>query len=319
MNPYIQRMVDDMKIRNFSDRTIDSYTWHVDKFCQYYGKRLKKLPMVLSDQKAARLIECVENPKHRAVLLTCYAIRLRLAEATHLKVADIDGQRQQIRITEGKGRRDRIVPASPRLLQELRTYWKQSKPRDYLFPGRTPDVPLSSATIQKACKMAAAFAGIAKVISPHVLRHSFATGMLEAGVDVLTIGKLLGHSSFVTTMVYLHVRRQPTNAASMPVGARTAPPARSIGCRRGSARSGPSDASRRNPWKEISCRPSHLRQRRRRPRLQTPSRRARIRSRKTHSPHPRLRQATITNYPFRKTIETKTAASKAVEGKAVAT
>lgn len=236
MNPFIQRMADDMKIRNFADTTIDAYTWHVDKFCQHfgkpadelgpeqirsfelylvndkkvswssfnqavcglrflyqvtlaqpwtvqhipYGKRPKKLPMVLSDQEAAKLLECVEHPKHRAVLTTCYAAGMRLSEATHLKVADIDGQREQIRITQGKGRKDRIVPASPRLLEELREYWRKFRPKDYLFPGKTPNVPLSSATIQKACKMAAAFAGISKVISPHVLRHSYATGMLEA-------------------------------------------------------------------------------------------------------------------------------------------
>ncbi|MDP1564432.1 MAG: site-specific integrase [Pirellulaceae bacterium] len=224
MNPFIARMVDDMKIRNFADTTIDAYTWHVDKFCQHfgkpadelgpeeirsfqlylvdvkkaswssfnqavcglrflynvtlarnwtvqhipYGKRPKKLPMVLSDQEAAKLLECVEHPKHRAVLTICYAAGLRLSEATHLKVADIDGQRAQIRINEGKGRKDRIVPASPKLLEELREYWKKYRPKDYLFPGKTPDVPLSSATIQKACKMAAAFAGISKVISPHI-------------------------------------------------------------------------------------------------------------------------------------------------------
>ena len=273
MNPYIQRMVEDMQVRNFSDSTIDSYTYHVDKFCQYFGKpaqelgpeeirlyqvylvnekkaswsafnqavcglrflyevtlgqpwairhipfgkRPKKLPMVLSDQEASKLLECVENPKHRAVLLTCYAAGLRLTEATHLRVSEVDGQRQQLRITEGKGRKDRIVPASPRLLQELREYWKLQQPREYLFPGKTPSVPLSSATVQKACKMAAAFAGITKPISPHVLRHSYATGMLEAGVDILTISKLLGHSSFVTTMVYLHVRTQHFERSPSPI------------------------------------------------------------------------------------------------------
>lgn len=273
MNPFIARMVDDMKIRNFADTTIDAYTWHVDKFCQHfgkpadelgpeeirsfqlylvdvkkaswssfnqavcglrflynvtlarnwtvqhipYGKRPKKLPMVLSDQEAAKLLECVEHLKHRAVLTICYAAGLRLSEATHLKVADIDGQRAQIRINEGKGRKDRFVPASPKLLEELREYWKKYRPKDYLFPGKTSDVPLSSATIQKACKMAAAFAGISKVISPHVLRHSYATGMLEAGVDVLTISKLLGHSSFITTMIYLHVRRQHFDRSPSPL------------------------------------------------------------------------------------------------------
>lgn len=106
-----------------------------------FGKRPKKLPIVLSDQEACRLIECTENPKHRAVLLTCYAAGLRLSEATHLKIADIDGQRNQLRISEGKGRKDRVVPASPRLLEALRKYWKLRRPPNYLFPGKTPDVP----------------------------------------------------------------------------------------------------------------------------------------------------------------------------------
>ena len=272
-NPYVNRMIQDMQIRNFAASTIDAYTWHVDKFCQHFGKmpdelgleeirqyqiylvnekrsswstfnqavcglrflyevtlgkpwaiqhipfgkRPKKLPVVLSDQEASRLIECTENPKHRTVLLTCYAAGLRLAEATHLKVADIDGQRAQIRITSGKGSKERRVPASPRLLDALREYWKIRRPNNYLFPGRTADVPLSSATIQKACRLSAALAGIKNIVTPHTLRHSYATSMLEAGVDVLTISKLLGHSSFVTTMIYLHVRRQHFERSPSPI------------------------------------------------------------------------------------------------------
>jgi hypothetical protein len=149
--------------------------------------------------------------------LTCYAAGLRLAEATHLKVADIDGQRAQIRITSGKGSKERRVPASPRLLDALRDYWKIRRPNNYLFPGRTPDVPLSSPTIQKACRLSAALAGIKTIVTPHTLRHSYATSMLEAGVDVLTISKLLGHSSFVTTMIYLHVRRQHFDRSPSPI------------------------------------------------------------------------------------------------------
>jgi integrase len=182
-----------------------------------FGKRPKKLPVVLSDQQASRLIECTGNPKHRMVLLCCYAAGLRLAEATHLKVADIDGQRAQIRITSGKGNKERRVPASPRLLDALRDYWKIRRPHNYLFPGRTPDGPLSSATIQKACRLSAALAGIKNIVTPHTLRHSYATSMLEAGVDVLTISKLLGHSSFVTTMIYLHVRRQHFDRSPSPL------------------------------------------------------------------------------------------------------
>jgi integrase len=140
-----------------------------------------------------------------------------LSEATHLRIPDIDGQRMQIRITNGKGRKERVVPVSPRLLEELREYWKLQRPGNYLFPGMTADVPLSATTIQKACKVAAAKAGITKNVTPHTLRHSYATGMLEAGVDLLTISKLLGHSSFVTTMIYLHVRRQHFDRSPSPI------------------------------------------------------------------------------------------------------
>ncbi len=273
MNPFIQRMVGDMQLRNLADATIDAYTYHVDKFCQFFGKpadqlgpeeirqyqlylvnekkvswssfnqavcglrflyeitlqrpwavrhipfgkRPKKLPVVLSNEEASRLLQCIDNPKHRAVILTSYAAGLRLRETTHLRVADIDGTRAQIRICCGKGSKERVVPASPRLLDELREYWKQTRPRNYLFPGKTPDVPLSSATIQKAYKLALAKAGIQKAATPHTMRHSWATAMLEAGVDLLTISKLLGHSSFVTTMIYLHVRRQHFDRAPSPI------------------------------------------------------------------------------------------------------
>lgn len=273
MNPFIERMVEDMQLRNLAPATIDAYTYHVDKFCRHFnkmadelgpeeirefqlylvherkvswsafnqavcglrflyevtlqrpwevrhipfGKRPKKLPVALSDEEASRLFECLHNPKHRAVLLTCYAAGLRLREATHLRVADIDGQRQQIHVHNSKGAKDRMVPASPRLLAELRAYWVIHRPGNYLFPGKTPDRPLSSATVQKACKLGIALAGIRKAATPHTMRHSFATSMLEAGVDVLTISKLLGHSSFVTTMIYLHVRRQHFDRSPSPI------------------------------------------------------------------------------------------------------
>lgn len=129
----------------------------------------------------------------------------------------------------------RCPPISPRLLEELRTYWKIARPSNYLFPGKTPDTPLSGATVQKACKLAAALARITKRVTPHTLRHSYATGLLEAGVDLMAISKLLGHSSFLTTMIYLHCRRQPTNLA---VGARIRSRVRSIGCPRDNVRGG---------------------------------------------------------------------------------
>lgn len=183
-----------------------------------FGKRPKKLPTVLGDEEVRRLLTCVPFLKHRTVLTVCYAAGLRLSEAAHLKISDIDGGRSMIHIRSGKGRKDRLVPISPRLLNELREYWKRVRSTSYLFSGKTPDVPLSGATIQKACKVAALQARInLPNITPHTLRHSYATGMLEAGVDLLTISRLLGHSSFVTTMVYLHCRRPHLERAPSPI------------------------------------------------------------------------------------------------------
>ncbi len=182
-----------------------------------FGKRPKKIPPVLGDDEVQRLLECVTNLKHRTVLLVCYAAGLRLSESTHLRIPNVDGQRMQIHITNGKGRKERLVPISPRLLLELREYWKQTRPSNYLFPGKTPDTPLSSTTIQKACKQAVLQAKILKTVTPHTLRHSYATGLLEAGVDLLTIGRLLGHRSFTTTLIYLHVRRIHMERAPSPI------------------------------------------------------------------------------------------------------
>jgi integrase/recombinase XerD len=270
LSPITQRMAGDMRVRNLALRTIDTYTYHVERFAQHFGKSLdqlgpeeirlyqlhlievrhaswssfnqavcglrflyhvtlprpwvvqhipfgkrpKKLPSVLCVEEVSRLMACVPVLKHRTVLLTLYAAGLRLSEATQLQLTDIDSTRMLLNIRHGKGSKQRLVPLSPRLLQELRDYWKQTRPTSFLFPGKTPEVPLSSATIQKACKLAAALARLNKPVTPHTLRHSYATGLLEAGVDLLTIGRLLGHKSFTTTMIYLHVR-QP-HLASVP-------------------------------------------------------------------------------------------------------
>ena len=123
----------------------------------------------------------------------------------------------QLRVVRGKGNKQRLVPLSPRLLTELRTYWKAYRPARYLFPGKTADRPYASTSIQKGIKGAAKRAKIQKNVTPHVLRHSYATGLLEAGVDILTISRLLGHSSFVTTMVYLHVRRPHLQSTPSPL------------------------------------------------------------------------------------------------------
>ena len=124
-----------------------------------FGKRPKRLPAVLSGAEVNKLLSCVKCHKHRMFLLVQYAAGMRLNEAAHLKISDIDSQRMQLRIGNGKGQKTRIVPMAPRLLSELREYWKVYRPSDYLFPGKTPDVPLQPTTIQKMCKVAAKEAG----------------------------------------------------------------------------------------------------------------------------------------------------------------
>lgn len=136
-----------------------------------FGKRPKTLPEVLSGEEVSRLIECVRNLKHRCFLLTLYSAGLRLNEAARLTIPDIDSKRMQLRVVCGKGAKERRVPLSPRLLTELREYWKQHRPPQYLFPGRTSDVPLAPTTIQKVCKAAAVKAGIDRNITPHTMRH----------------------------------------------------------------------------------------------------------------------------------------------------
>jgi site-specific recombinase XerD len=182
-----------------------------------FGKRPKTLPTVLSRQEVDQLLQCTANLKHRTFLMTLYAAGLRLSEAANLKISDIDSHRMQLRVACGKGRKERLVPLSPRLLQELRTYWIKYRPSQYLFPGKSPDRPYADTSIQKAIKQSARTAGIKKRVHPHVLRHSYATGLLEAGVDLLTISRLLGHASFTTTMIYLHCRREHLQSAPSPL------------------------------------------------------------------------------------------------------
>ena len=182
-----------------------------------FGRKPKTLPAVLSGEEVASLLSCVKSLKHRTFLLTLYAAGLRLSEAAALTIADIDSQRMQLRITSGKGAKERLVPLSPRLLEALRHYWREVRSPHYLFPGKTFEVSLSSTTIQKTCKAAVQQAGIRKTVTPHTLRHSYATGLLEAGVDLLTISRLLGHRSFSTTMIYLHVRRTHLGAVPSPI------------------------------------------------------------------------------------------------------
>jgi len=172
-----------------------------------FGKRARTLPTVLGAQEVDALLQCTPYLKHRTFFMTLYAAGLRLSEAANLKITDVDSQRMQLNIQSGKGKKQRQVPLSPRLLEALREYWKHHRPTALLFPGKTLNKPYAGTSIQKTIKASAKRAKIKKNVTPHTLRHSYATGLLEAGVDILTISRLLGHSCFTTTMVYLHVRR----------------------------------------------------------------------------------------------------------------
>jgi site-specific recombinase XerD len=176
----------------------------------------KELPVVLSREEMARLLDALTNPKHRALLMTAYAGGLRLSEVAGLRVADIDSARMVIHVRQGKGQKDRDVMLSPRLLAVLRDYWKLQRPGPFLFPGRTPDRPVCPRTVQKACARALAASGLSKHVRMHTLRHSCAGHLLESGTDLRTIQVLLGHRSFSTTARYVHVATAALQSTRSP-------------------------------------------------------------------------------------------------------
>jgi integrase/recombinase XerD len=168
-----------------------------------YGKRPKLLPAVRSPQQVALFLDTVHDRTIRMVLRSIYATGLRISEALHLTAAQIDSSRMVVRVV-GKGQKERLVPLSPRLLEELRAYWRATRPTQWMFPGKDRHRPLNTATVQKACKRACRDAGLPR-ITPHTLRHCHATHLLEAGVDTRTIQALLGHYRIGTTALYTHV------------------------------------------------------------------------------------------------------------------
>ncbi len=182
-----------------------------------YPKTPRRLPSVLSLEEVTRLIDCAANLKHRAMLMTLYSTGLRRAELVRLKVEDIDSQRMVIHVHQGKGSKDRDVPLSPKLLETLREYFRRTKPQTYLFPHPGGDTPLTSKAVWHACHDAVERAGIQKKISPHSLRHSYATHLLEAGTDLRTIQLLLGHADIKHTIVYLHLSQKHLHAAANPL------------------------------------------------------------------------------------------------------
>jgi integrase/recombinase XerD len=186
-----------------------------------YPKDRRRLPTVLSREEVSRLINAAGTLFRRTLLMTLYGTGMRRSELAHLKVRDIDSQRMIIRVVAGKGGKDRDLPLSPTLLETLREYWRWRKPKLYLFPTRTRGLPveepISDKTVWIACSEAAGRAGISKRVTPHTLRHSWATHLLEAGTDLRTIQVLLGHGDLETTAQYLHLSQRHLHAVSNPL------------------------------------------------------------------------------------------------------
>ena len=187
-----------------------------------YPKLPERLPTVLSEEEVVRLIESASNAYHRVILTTLYATGMRRTELSRLKVEDIDSQRMVIHVRQGKGGKDRDVTLSPRLLEILRDYWKWRKPQVYLFPSlqrKRRELPITDRAIYHAVRAAARRAGIKKKITPHTLRHSWATHLLERGTDLKTIQMLLGHVDLEATTIYLHLSQRHLQSMTNPVDA----------------------------------------------------------------------------------------------------
>jgi site-specific recombinase XerD len=273
-----QKMIRDMQLRRFADRTHESYLGVVARFAKHYKqspdlipdekvqdyilyllnerklswstcditvnalrffyrvtlgrpnavalptrKHAQSLPEILSASEVQRLFAAVSNLKHRVMLMTAYGGGLRLGELVSLKVTDIDSQRMLIRVEQGKGNKDRYTLLSQRLLNELRAYWGIYRPRTWLFPGQNPDTPINETAIQRTMTLAKVKAGIRKKGGIHVLRHCFATHLLEAGTDLVTLQKLLGHRSLTTTARYTRITANRIRHTTSPLDLLTRP------------------------------------------------------------------------------------------------
>jgi integrase/recombinase XerD len=170
-------------------------------------RKEKQLPVVLSTHEVSLLIDSVKNAKHRLILITAYSAGLRINEVRCLRITDIDSDRMQIRVKNGKGKKDRFTLLSSKTLEQLRTYYKLFRPKKYLFEGYRPGEPIHVRTIGHIFQRAMKSSGITKEATFHSLRHSFATHLLEQGTNLRLIQQLLGHNSLRTTSVYLHVSR----------------------------------------------------------------------------------------------------------------
>ena len=268
-----RRMLEELRLRNYSPKTVEVYIRGVANFAQYfklppdrlrpehirhyqlllvqrnkvawavfnqtvcalrffyhhvlhrdwmiehipYPRHEEKLPVVLSTAEVAAVFEATRNLKHRTILMTIYAAGWRVSEVTHLRVADIDSQRQVICVRQGKGRKDRQVMLSPKLLELLRIYWKSYRPTVWLFPGKPAQRPITREAVFLICRQAGKAAHLSKRISPHTLRHCFATHLLEDAIDLRRIQVLLGHRNLKTTAKYLHVSNLAVRTTVSPL------------------------------------------------------------------------------------------------------
>lgn len=184
-----------------------------------YPRLKRRHPVVLSAEEVALLLRAIPNLKHRTVAMVLYGAGLRITEALALELRDVDSGRMVLTVRHGKGDRDRQVALSSVLLEALRVYWRVYRPSSWLFPGQKADQPMGPSTIQRAVKAARLKAKIAKPATPHTLRHSYATHLMEAGTDLRVIQTLLGHGSLRTTQVYTHVATERVRATRSPLDA----------------------------------------------------------------------------------------------------
>ena len=276
VTPLRQRMLEDLRVRNYAPTTVAAYIRNVAEFAKHFGKspellgpeqireyqlhlikgikekgaslssyiqavcglrflypntlhlqvgieRIplpryeKKLPVILSKEEVKEMLEAPRNLGHRAILATMYGGGLRVSEVTNLRVCDIDGIRKVIWIRDGKGNKDRQVMLAAPLREVLAAYFRWKRPTDWFFPGGKPGCHISCKNVFVTCRKAARTAGIAKPVHPHSLRHSFATHLLENGVNLLVIRDLLGHRSLKTTERYLHVADTTVRSIRSPL------------------------------------------------------------------------------------------------------
>ncbi|MGK2923777.1 MAG: tyrosine-type recombinase/integrase [Methyloceanibacter sp.] len=260
ISPLRRRMIEDMTVRGFGEKTQSDYIRHVKNFTIFLGrspemaegedlrkfqvrqreqgvqpptmngavaalrffytttcnrpemarhlrlvKQPQKLPVVLTTDEVLALLEAAPGPKYKAALGVAYGAGLRVSEVANLRVSDIDSDRMVLRVEQGKGRKDRNGMLSPRLRELLQEWWLVGQPTTWLFPGRDPLLPITTRQLYRVVRDTAAAVGIEKRVSPHTLRHSFATHLLEQGVDIRLIQVALGHSKLDTTARYAHV------------------------------------------------------------------------------------------------------------------